>query len=159
MTEVFKDIVGWEDRYQISNLGNIYSKRNNRNLKPCLNNKGYYRVNLYQKGKQKTMEIHRLIALHFIENPENKLCIDHINRVRTDNRLENLRWATHTENNNNKTPYTRSFKIITKGGYYKTKYGYVYRWRENKIDKSKRFKTLELIKAFQVEHLKNFIED
>tara|TARA_R110002153_G_scaffold48024_4_gene135622 strand:+ start:592 stop:1074 length:483 start_codon:yes stop_codon:yes gene_type:complete len=154
MTEIFKDIVGYEEFYQISNLGNVYSKKRKRNLKPLLNNRGYCRVGLYKKGERKTMFVHRLIALHFIENPQNKPCIDHINRVRTDNRLENLRWATHTENSNNITPYTRSFKTITKGGYSKTKWGYKYQWYENKIDKSKHFKTLELAKAFQVEHLK-----
>ena len=153
MTEIFKDIVGWED-YQISNLGNVYSKRNKRNLKPCLNNRGYCRVCLYKKAKRNMMFVHRLIALHFIENPENKPCIDHINRVRTDNRIVNLRWVTYKENSNNITPYNRTFKPITKGGYAKKKSGYRYYWRENKIDKTKHFKTLELVKAFEIEHLK-----
>ena len=154
MTEIFKDIIGWEDCYQISNLGRVFSKRYNRYLKPRLCNHGYYMVSLCKNGKAKQMLVHRLIALHFIENPENKLYIDHINRVRTDNRIENLRWATHKENMNN-----MSFKTITKGGYYKYKYGYQYRWQENKTLKSKFFKTLELVKEFEVEHLKNFIED
>ena len=148
MEEVWKDIEGFEDLYKISNLGNVYSKRNERNLKPCLNSGGYYHISLWKNGKEKTMKIHRLIGLHFIPNPENKPCIDHDNKVRHDNRIINLKWATIKENNNNRTIIP-----ITKGGYCKYGDGYQYYWREYKVCKNKHFKTLDLVKAFQVEHL------
>ena len=148
MEEVWKDIEGFEDYYKISNLGNVYSKRNERNLKPCLTKKGYYVVGLSKNNEAKTLNIHRLIGLHFIPNPENKPCIDHDNNVRHDNRIINLKWATIKENNNNRT-----ITPITKGGYYKNRKGYLYKWRECRVHKSKYFKTLELAKAFQVEHL------
>ena len=148
MEEVWKDIEGFEDYYKISNLGNVYSKRNERNLKPFLNSGGYYNIGLCKNNERKNMLIHRLIGIHFIDNPENKPCIDHINKVRNDNRIINLKWATIKENNNNRTIIP-----ITKGGYCKYKGGYSYRWSECRVRKSKYFKTLELVKAFEIEHL------
>ena len=151
MEEVWKDIEGFEDLYKISNLGNVYGKKYKRNRKPCLNSHGYYHVGLRKNGEQKYMLIHRLIGLHFIPNPENKPCIDHINRIKTDNRIENLRWATYSENSNNRTP--QIIRPITKGGYCKHGEGYQYQWYEYNVRKSKYFKTLELVKAFEIEHL------
>jgi hypothetical protein len=55
--------------------------------------------NLYDKGID--MFVHRLVALAFLPNPENKACIDHIDNNRGNNNIENLRWATHQENNRN----------------------------------------------------------
>ena len=66
-------------------------------LKESVMSSGYLRVVLNNKHYLK----HRLIALQFIPNPNNLPCIDHINHVRTDNRLENLRWCSYIENNNN----------------------------------------------------------
>tara|TARA_R110000787_G_C13149682_1_gene418323 strand:- start:46 stop:519 length:474 start_codon:yes stop_codon:yes gene_type:complete len=62
---------------------------------------GYPYVNLYNDGKKKMKKIHRLIAEHYIPNPQNKQFVDHINRIRDDNRIENLRWVTSSENNTN----------------------------------------------------------
>lgn len=59
---------------------------------------GYYRAMLYQDGKSRFIPVHRLIAMAFIPNPEGKPQIDHINGIRTDNRVENLQWATNKEN-------------------------------------------------------------
>ena len=69
---------------------------------------GYVRVSLNQKSYNK----HRLIALQWIPNPNNLPCIDHINHVRTDNRLENLRWCTNEENANNKGTTWNGRKVI-----------------------------------------------
>lgn len=74
-------------------------------LKTEKSNNGYLRVRLYKGKKTCKKSIHRLVAEAFIPNPDNKPCVDHINGVRTDNRVENLRWCTHKENNNN--PITR----------------------------------------------------
>ena len=113
--EVWKPIKGWEGFYQVSNLGRVKSidrfvKRGEKKmhvkelvLKNTLDSKGYYMVALcdMERGVNKKVPIHRIVAEAFIENPSNKPQIDHINTVKTDNRVENLRWVTCKENANN----------------------------------------------------------
>lgn len=60
---------------------------------------GYLRVYYTENTKQKLKSVHRLVAELFIPNPENKPCVNHINSIRDDNRVENLEWVTHSENN------------------------------------------------------------
>jgi predicted XRE-type DNA-binding protein len=101
MDEIWKDIKGYEGVYQVSNLGNIKSINYNhtgvsKNLIGGIIT-GYHAVNLYGNGYRK-FKVHRIVALHFIPNPENKPMINHINNIRTDNRVENLEWCTHQEN-------------------------------------------------------------
>ena len=88
--------------YMIYPDGRVFSIKSNKFRKLRMNNKGYEHVNLFADGKRKFFKIHRLVGIHYIPNPENKRCIDHINRDKSDNRLENLRWVTHSENNQNK---------------------------------------------------------
>jgi hypothetical protein len=124
MTEI-KD---YED-YLIYEDGRVQKKKTNRFLKPCLNEGGYLVVGLYKNKKQKMFRIHRLIALHYIPNPNNLPMIDHINRVRDDNRIENLRWATNSENMRNckmNKRNTSGFTGIIKD---KNKQGFIYRFR------------------------------
>ena len=101
--EIWKDIPGYEGRYQASNLGRIKSilRGETRIKKTHLDRYGYLQVCININGTQCTKAVHRLIAKAFIENPDNKPQIDHINGIRTDNRIENLRWATNKENMNN----------------------------------------------------------
>ena len=94
MEEIWVDIKGYEGLYQVSNQGRvkkIYKNGKIRILKTRLDNNGYLCVTLSKNNKPKIFKIHRLIATHFIPNPDNKPCVDHINTIRTDNRIENLR--------------------------------------------------------------------
>ena len=136
--------------YTIYENGDIWSDYKKGLLKPSLNNMGYYKVNLYKDGKVYYKKIHRLLAIAFIPNPENKLEIDHIDRVRTNNNLSNLRWVTHKENMNNKD--------IGKGCIYINKqkkgdkvYEYIkFHWCVNGKQKAKYFKTMKDAKKFQL---------
>ena len=96
MDEIWKKIENHEN-YSVSNLGKIRNDITGRFLKGTLHNEGYLRVCLDRKHYL----IHRLIAIAFIDNPDNKLFVDHINGIKIDNRIENLRWATGTENHHN----------------------------------------------------------
>ena len=94
------EIVGFPN-YLIYEDGRVYNQKYNRFLKQCVNSHGYFHVNLRRDGKTKLCRIHRLIAQHYISNPENKPCIDHIDRNKLNNNISNLRWVTHKENMNN----------------------------------------------------------
>lgn len=94
------DIKGFED-YQITDDGRVWSKKTNKWLKTLVNSKGYLFIHLCNGGLVQNKLMHRLVAETFIDNPDNKPCIDHINTVKTDNRVENLRWCTNKENHNN----------------------------------------------------------
>lgn len=108
--EVFKDIKGYPD-YQISSEGRVWSDKSQRYLSPVPNSNGYLQIKLIAtNGKRKAELIHRLMALAFIPNPENKPEVNHINHLRDDNRVENLEWVTKSENNTigRKRHYTHS---------------------------------------------------
>ena len=93
------EIIGYNN-YKIYENGNV--KRNGKILKTRLN-QGYYCIDLHKEGKPKFFKIHRLIALHFIENPNNHEFVDHIDCDRKNNQIGNLRWVTRTQNNRNRT--------------------------------------------------------
>ena len=96
--EVFKDIKGYPN-YQVSNLGRIWSKISQKYMKSQKDACGYLRIQLRAiNGKVKTEKIHRLVAITFIDNPNNLPEVNHINHIRDDNRVDNLEWVTHKEN-------------------------------------------------------------
>lgn len=93
--EFFKDIKGYEGKYQISNLGRVWSIKNQKILKPKTDQNGYLSVGLIAKnGKRKDERVHRLVALMFCEKLEGATIVNHLNGVRNDNRAENLEWTT-----------------------------------------------------------------
>lgn len=97
MIEIWKDIKDYKGLYQVSNLGNI--KRVGRKiLKLKKDKRNYLRVILSKNGKTKTFLVHRLVAQAFIKNPFNKPYINHKNENPSDNNINNLEWATNSEN-------------------------------------------------------------
>ena len=120
--------------YRIFKDGRIYNKKRNKFLKPQTNNCGYQGISLCKDGKKKNFSIHRLLAIHYIENPDNKSEVDHINRDNRDNRIENLRWVSRSENNQNKDK-----QINNKSGHKNISYRKPgNRWRYDKVIKGKK---------------------
>jgi hypothetical protein len=99
MEEIWKPIPGFID-YAVSNFGRVksFKGQNVKLLKPQTRVKGYKFVNLSNKVQRKSIDIHRLVLMAFVEMPPVGKECDHINRVRDDNRLDNLRWVTKREN-------------------------------------------------------------
>jgi hypothetical protein len=95
--EIWKEIAGFPD-YLISDWGNVWSSRNERILNPGANGVGYLRVHL--PGSRDQL-VHRLVAIAFIDNPDAKKFVDHKDGNCTNNHVDNLRWASHSENARN----------------------------------------------------------
>lgn len=98
--EIWKDITDYEGLYLISDLGNIRNFRTGRILKKQRNTRGYHKVNLSKNGKLQTVYVHKLVANHFLSNPNGLLEVNHINENKLDNRVENLEWCTRSYNVN-----------------------------------------------------------
>ena len=131
--------------YLIYNDGRVFSKKNKIFLKPFKTKLGYLVIDLFNEKERKQFKIHRLLAIHFIPNSENNPQVDHINRIRDDNRLENLRWVTNLENCNNRGDFSHN-KIGHKNIFFKNqkdcKKKWVFKKRYNSKNIFKRFHTL-----------------
>lgn len=112
MNETWKDIIGYEGFYQISSLGRVRSLdrtvyfKNNKGCRKYIGkiirqkyHNDYAMVNINKNKEMETLYIHRLVATHFVENPDNKNVVNHIDGVKSNNEYDNLEWVTQAENN------------------------------------------------------------
>lgn len=97
-------------KYYVTDEGRLFNKITNEEFNPCVNN-GYRIISVNGKN----VRLARLVATAFIPNPNNLPEVDHINRIKTDDRVDNLRWVTRKENNNNRD-YTVSQDTSTRQG-------------------------------------------
>jgi hypothetical protein len=126
--ENFIKVKGFENYYEISNLGNVRRLGSLNNLKPINNGKGYLSVCLSVKSQIKRFYIHRLVAMSFLDNKENKEEVNHINGIRTDNRIINLEWVTRSEN------HFHRYKTLKQKGVNFGKTGAL-NWKSKKVNK------------------------
>ncbi len=97
--EEWKDIKGYEGLYQVSNLGRVKNIKTNRILKKWINtNDTYFRVTLYNNGSKKHFLLHRLLAIHFIPNPDNLPEVCHKDNNKQNFSLDNLEWGSKSYN-------------------------------------------------------------
>lgn len=129
--EIWKDILGYENEYEISSYGNVRAKYREftgkdgklkkyhpRYLKldSSVIKRGYARVTLSKNYKTERFQVHRLVAEHFISNPENKPFVNHIDNNGLNNNISNLEWCTHSENMIHAQKQGRLFNSQSKGG-------------------------------------------
>lgn len=122
-SEIWKDVVGYEGYYKVSNKGNVYSveRKNSRGIRcggriltPRPHRCGYLQVYLYKNGKMQTKLTHRLVAEAFITNSNNYPEVNHRDEDKTNNNVENLEWCTRKQNANHGTARKRAAKKTSK---------------------------------------------
>jgi hypothetical protein len=119
--EIYKVIKSFRN-YSVSNLGNVKNNKTGKILKPQINGlqgNQYKTVTLCEDGLKECWKIHKLVAEAFIPNPLNKKSVDHIDNNRFNNVVDNLRWATQSENGMNKSMHSNSTTGVKGVHYYK----------------------------------------
>jgi len=151
------EIEGFED-YLIYDDGRLYSKKSNKFLRLNNHRDGYLQVNLCKNNKVKTFYIHRLIALHYIHNPDpdKYKIVDHLDRNKKNNHITNLRWVNHTINMGNKSVYKNN-KLGEQYILYRERYNnpYIFQITRNKNLHRKHFKTMEEAKNYRDNYILN----
>ena len=107
MKEIWKDILGYEGLYRVSNWGRIWSCRKNKILKLHTCQSDYVYIGLHKDGKVNPYKVHRLVAQTFIPNPNNLPEVNHIDEDKNNNRWDNLEWCDHKTNCNHGTRIAR----------------------------------------------------
>lgn len=93
----WRSVAGYEGLYEVSNTGLVKGLKSNKVLKPIVLKNGYLQVNLCKNNEPKKFLVHRLVATAFIPNPKNKPTVEHIDGKKTNNHIDNLCWATKSE--------------------------------------------------------------
>ena len=123
--EEWRDVLGFEELYQVSNLGNVRTVK--RGEATVMSQKehwnGYLSVHLRNKGVERRASVHRLVAEAFIPNPDGLRDVNHKNGIKTDNRVENLEWLSHSDN------MKHQYQVLKTG-----RYGHLYKPAEPRID-------------------------
>lgn len=96
MSETWKEVIGYEGLYEVSDYGNI--RRNGRILRPITRGRGYQSVFLYKCGSYKQVSIHRIVAQAFVDNPYGYAEVNHIDENKCNNKADNLEWCSHQAN-------------------------------------------------------------
>lgn len=105
--EIWKDVEGFENRYKISNFGNLYSKFKNKPLTPSKDKDSYRYITLYsEKGVHKFFRMGRMVAINFILNPLNLPQVNHKDHINDNDRLNNLEWCEDYENQNKRSEHS-----------------------------------------------------
>ncbi len=115
--EVWLPIRGYPN-YEVSSQGRVRILKTRKIMKQKTD-KGYQQITLYEKGTPKTHQVHRLICSAFRLNPHSKPCVDHIDRNTMNNHIQNLRWATHSENQMNKSKQCNNKSGVTGVNWFK----------------------------------------
>lgn len=163
--EEWKNIIGYEGLYEVSDKGNVRNVRRNTLLKLSKNNYGYIQVYLYKNSIRTGLKVHRLVAQAFIPNPDNLPEVNHLDEDKTNNRVDNLEWCTHKYNVNYGHRTENAINTRVKNGYadpdfigfglnekdYMKEYNRIY--RENNREKSN-----EYSKRYYQEHKKELYE-
>lgn len=122
-SEIWKDVIGYEGLYKVSNKGNVYSvarkdtigrKCGGRTLRPRYHKHGYLHVVLHKNGIRKNKLVHRLVAEAFLPNPNNFLEVNHLDEIKDNNELSNLEWCDTKYNVNYGTRNKRAGKNLSK---------------------------------------------
>ena len=117
MEEIWKDVSGYEGLYKISNIGNVFSCYSNKILSPGITNDGYKYVVLFKNKQRKNYTVHRLVAIAFIDNPNNLPCVNHKDENTLNNCVDNLEWCTIQYNNTYKDIHMRRYAPTAKHVY------------------------------------------
>ncbi len=96
---MWKDIIGFEGIYKLNEYGDVFSLKSNKILTPYISNKGYKIIDLYNGKARTKMTIHKLVAIHFVPNPDNLPIVLHADNNKLNTYYTNLKWGTYSENN------------------------------------------------------------